>query len=78
MRVERVIAPAPRHCALIGVRGAIGLAVDADIHNVVAADGAGVDHNVPRPERDRTPLLHFKPVLGRPGLLGGGLHGGRC
>ncbi len=38
-------------------RSLIGLAVDAQIHDVVAADGAVVDDDVPRPECDRVPLI---------------------
>ena len=34
----------------------IGLAVDAEVHDVVAADGAVVDDDVPGPERDGVPL----------------------
>jgi len=38
-------------------RSLIGLAVNAQIHNVVAADGAVVDDDVPRPERNCIPLI---------------------
>jgi hypothetical protein len=34
----------------------IGLAVDAQVHDVVTADGAVVDDNVPCPEGDGVPL----------------------
>ena len=34
----------------------VGLAVDAQIHDVVAADGAVVDDDVPCPQRDGVPL----------------------
>ena len=34
----------------------VGLAVDAQVHDVVAADGAVVDDDVPGPERDGVPL----------------------
>ena len=39
----------------------IGLALDAEVHDVVAADGAVVDHDVPSPQRNGVPLLHLEP-----------------
>jgi len=41
----------------------VGLAVDAKIHDVVTANGAVVDDDVPRPEGNCVPLFHFKPLL---------------
>jgi len=35
----------------------IGLALNAQVHDVVAANGASVDHDVPGPEGDGIPLL---------------------
>lgn len=61
MEVEGVIAHAPRDGALLRRRRLIRLALDAQIHDVVAADGAGVDLNVPRPKRDGIPFFDFKP-----------------
>ena len=51
------IADTPSDSALLA-RGAglVGLTVDAQVHNVVAADGAVVDDDVPGPERDSVPL----------------------
>ena len=44
------IADTPGDGALLGGgRGLVGLAVDAQIHDMVAADGAVVDDDVPRP-----------------------------
>lgn len=34
----------------------VGLAVDTEVHDVVTADGAVVDDNVPRPKSDSIPL----------------------
>jgi len=51
------IANAPGDCTLFtGSRSLVGLALDAQVHDVVAADGAVVDHNVPCPESDGVPL----------------------
>ena len=51
------IANAPGDCAFFrGGRSLVGLAVDAKIHDVVTANGAVVDNDVPRPEGDRIPL----------------------
>lgn len=51
------IADAPGDGAfLAGGAGLVGLAVDAQVHDVVAADGAVVDDDVPRPQRDGVPL----------------------
>jgi hypothetical protein len=35
----------------------VGLAVDAQVHDVVTADGAVVDDDVPGPERNGVPLV---------------------
>ena len=41
------IADAPRHSALLRDNGGlVGLALDAQVHDVVAADGAVVHHDV--------------------------------
>ena len=39
----------------------VGLALDAEVHDVVPADGAVVDLNVPRPKRDTVPLRELSP-----------------
>ena len=36
-----------------------------EIHDVITTDGAVVHHNVPGPEGDSRPLLHFEPLLSR-------------
>ncbi len=41
----------------------IGLALDAEVHDVIATDGAIVHHDVPGPQGDRVPLLHLEALL---------------
>lgn len=54
MEVEGVVADAPGHSALLaGGRGLVRLALDAQIHDVVAADGAIVHHNIYWEEEER-------------------------
>ena len=55
----------------------ICLAFDAKIHDVISADGAVVDDNVPGPEGDCVPLLHFEPLLTSLVDDGGGRASGR-
>jgi hypothetical protein len=51
------VADTPGNGALFTGRGClVGLAVDAQVHNVVTADGAVVDDDVPSPEGDCIPL----------------------
>jgi hypothetical protein len=51
------VADAPRDSAFLARgRSLVCLALDAEVHNVVAANGAVVDDNVPRPESYRVPL----------------------
>ena len=54
---QTYVADAPGDGALLARgRGLVSLALDAEVHDVVAADGAVVDDNVPRPERYSVPL----------------------
>jgi len=39
------------------------LTIDAQIHDVVSADGAVVNDDVPGPESYRVPLLYFESLL---------------
>jgi hypothetical protein len=51
------VADSPRDCALFTCGCClIGLAVDAQVHDVVTANGAVVDDDVPGPECDSVPL----------------------
>ena len=77
--MEGVVTHAPSHRALFARRRSlVGLTLDAVIHDVVATDGAVVDHDVPRPESDGVPFLHLESLLvglggaGRGGVL---IHG---
>ena len=57
MEVEGVVADTPCDGALFGGGGRlVGLALDAQIHDVVAADGAVVDDDIPGPECNGIPL----------------------
>ena len=63
MKVEGMVAHAPRDRALLrGRRCLVRLAFDAEIHDVIATDGAVVHHDVPCPESHCVPLLHLEPV----------------
>ena len=63
VEVEGMVAHAPRDCALLRrCRCLVRLALDAEIHDVVAADGTVVHHDVPRPKRHRVPFLYLEPV----------------
>ena len=64
VEVESVVAHSPGHCALLtSGTGLVGLALDAQVHDVVPADGAVVHHNVPGPQSNGVPLLHLEPLL---------------
>ena len=41
----------------------VGLTLDAQVHDVVPADGAVVHHDVPGPQRHCVPLLHLESLL---------------
>lgn len=59
MEVEGVVANPPGHCALLVAAGLRGLALDAQVHDVVAADGTRIHHKVPGPQSHCIPLLHL-------------------
>ena len=64
VEVEGVVAHPPGHGALLaGGGGLVGLALDAQVHDVVPADGAVVHHDVPSPESHSVPLLHLESLL---------------
>jgi hypothetical protein len=51
------VADTPSDSAFLACSGSlVGLTLDAEVHDVVTADGAVVDDNVPSPESDRVPL----------------------
>lgn len=64
MEVKSVVADPPSNCTFLGRRrGLIRLTLDAEVHDVVAADGAVVDHDIPSPKRYSVPLLDFESFL---------------
>ena len=64
VEVECVVAHPPGHGTLLASgAGLVGLTLDAEVHDVVPADGAVVHHDIPGPQRHRVPLLHLEPLL---------------
>lgn len=58
VEMERMIADSPGYCALLRCgRGLVGLALYAEIHDVVPANGTVVHNNVPGPKSHCIPLL---------------------
>jgi len=50
VKMEGVIANAPCNVTFLVVGcGLVGLTFDAQVHDVIAANGARIDNNVPRP-----------------------------
>ena len=65
MEMESVVAGTPSLCALFrSVSNLLRLALDARLHDVVSADGAVVDVDVPGPESDGVPFFDFETRLG--------------
>jgi hypothetical protein len=61
---QAYIADAPGNGALLACgRCLVGLALNAQVHDVVSADGAVVDDNVPRPQRYGIPLHRVSRVF---------------
>ena len=59
-----MVAHPPGHGALLtGGTSLVGLALDAQVHDVVPADGTVVHHYVPGPQSHSVPLLHLEPFL---------------
>lgn len=58
------VADSPGYSALFAGGGClVGLAVNAQVHDVVSADGAVVDDDVPGPEGDGVPLVDLSEAL---------------
>lgn len=78
MEVECMVADTPGHSAFFaGSRCLVRLTFDAQIHNVITADGTVIDHDIPSPKGYSVPLLDLKLLLaldtlavGALGLLG--------
>lgn len=67
MEVKGVIANTPSNCALLaGRRGLVRLTFDTQIHYVIAADGAVIHNNIPRPKSNGVKLLHLESLLALP------------
>lgn len=73
-----MVANSPCDSALLAGSGClVRLTFYAKIHDMVSADGAVVDYDIPSPQRDGVPLLDFKLLLVRAfaddtvGLFGG-------
>lgn len=64
VEVKSVVTDTPSNSALFTGGGSlIGLALNAEVHNVVSANSTVVDNNIPCPESDRRPLLHLEAFL---------------
>jgi len=64
VEVEGMIADPPSNSAFFARRRSlVGLTFDAEIHDVISADGTVVDDDVPGPQGHGIPLLHFEPLL---------------
>jgi hypothetical protein len=51
------ITDTPSNSALLGRSSTlVGLALNAEIHNVISADGTVVDHDIPGPQGNGVPL----------------------
>ena len=61
MEMESVIAHSPRHCAVFV--GLVALALDAGVHDVVTANSAVVDVNIPGPKSNCTPLFDLEDLV---------------
>ena len=73
MKVKCMVAHSPSNGAFFARGGGlIGLAFDAQIHDVIPANSAIVDDNVPSPQSDGVPLFHFESLA--IGAAGAGRH----
>ena len=62
--VKTVGARARHDVTILYVRFLVGLAIDANVHGVVSADGAVFCDQVPRPETNSCELFYFEIRLG--------------
>jgi hypothetical protein len=61
MNFGSYVAGSPGYCALFIARGVgVGLALNTQVHNMVATNGTIVHLNVPRPQGHGIPLFNFK------------------
>jgi hypothetical protein len=63
MEMESVIADSPGNGAfVVGTSARVRLAFYTEVHDVVSADCAVVDFDVPGPHSYRRPFLNLKPL----------------
>lgn len=75
MKVEGMVASSPGDGALFGARARlIGLALNAQVHNVISANSAVIHLNIPGPKRYGVPLGHSETCLAHSRCL---LRGGK-
>lgn len=71
VEMESMVADSPCYSAfLTSGRSLVCLAFDAQVHNVVSADGTVVNDDVPSPKSYCIPLLHLKALLAISSALG--------
>lgn len=64
MKVKGVVANTPSDCAFFRCRrGLIGLTFNTEVHDVIATNGAVVNHDIPCPQSDGGPFLDFETLL---------------
>jgi len=65
VEVEGVVAHSPSHSAILRCVGTlVRLTFNAQVHDVVSANGAVINNNIPRPQCHGIPFLDLKPLLG--------------
>jgi len=64
VKVKSVVTDSPCNGTFFaGGRSLVCLTFDAEIHDVISADGAIVDDDIPSPKSHSRPLLDLKPLL---------------
>jgi len=72
VEVESVITDTPGSVTLFTAGShLVGLTINAEVHDVVSANGTVVNDDIPCPERDRVPFLNLKSFLAIIFLLSG-------
>lgn len=64
MEVESMVADTPGYCTLFAGSGClVGLAFDAEVHDVITANSTVINDNIPCPESYGIPLLDLELLL---------------
>merc|ERR1719470_669513 len=64
MEVKCMVTHPPSNSALLtGGAGLIGLALNAEVHDVVPANSTVINHDIPGPKGDSVPFLDLKPLF---------------